>query len=387
MSDAMPEAQGCLTLSSLSTTEPVAARQRADAIDVLTQAEPLFSALMPMFLWIDGQARIRALGRTLHKVLGEGVMIGDAFTRHFTIGRHEADLLRCPDATIPRCEFSNCSRKVGACGSSLRHLKERRSIHLTLQARPEIGLRGDVLSLPQAEGGGVLMNLSFGIYLSEVVASLDLTERDFAVADLAMEMLYLLETKSMVMGELSALTARLDHARQEAERLALTDALARLSNRRAMERALAQALSGVTQGGAPFALMQIDLDHFKRVNDSYGHAAGDYVLQSVARILNETVRHGDLAGRMGGDEFLLLLRGPIEHKALEALAQRIIARLEEPKWFAGNECLISGSIGVVVSDDYAIHDLDAMQGDADVATYAAKEAGRGCVRFAQSAPR
>ncbi|KEO52882.1 GGDEF domain-containing protein [Thioclava pacifica] len=357
---------------------------RTSLTGALAQAEPLFCALMPMFLWIDGQARIRALGRTLKKVLGEGVLIGDTFTRHFSVGRREGDLLRCPDGLSPQCEFENCSHQIGACGFSLRHLRDRRSIHLTLQTRPKIGLRGDVLSLPTTEGGGVLMNLSFGIYLSEVVATLGLTERDFAAADLAMEMLYLQEAKSLVMGELRALTARLDQARQEAERLALTDPLTRLSNRRAMEQALSQAVSGAAQGGAPFALMQIDLDHFKRVNDSHGHAAGDYVLQSVARILRETVRHGDMAGRVGGDEFLLLLRGPIERHAVKALARRIIARLEEPKWFSGHECLISGSIGVVFSGDYGPPDLEVMQADADAATYSAKDAGRGCVRFARS---
>ena len=118
------------------------------------------------------------------------------------------------------------------------------------------------------------------------------------------------------------------------------------------------------------------------MNDSLGHAAGDHVLLAVAEILREKMRAGDLAGRMGGDEFLLLLRGAMSAQQVRQLGQRIIARLQEPKWHDGRECVVSGSLGVVMSLDYPTPDVEEMLGDVDAATYAAKAAGRGrCVLY------
>lgn len=90
------------------------------------------------------------------------------------------------------------------------------------------------------------------------------------------------------------------------------------------------------------------------------------------------MRAGDLAGRMGGDEFLLLLRGAMTPEQVMYLGDRIIARLQEPKWHEGNECSVSGSLGVVMSLDYQPPEIERMLVDADTATYAAKGAGRGC---------
>jgi len=339
---------------------------------------PMLGALLPMFLWVDLQGKIRAMGPTLHKVLGGQALLDQPFSRHFRVGRRQ-------DRIEPCAEAEGCDRtavggetRVGDCGASLLTIANERMVHLTLISQPAIGLRGEAFALGPAGKHGTLINLSFGFHLQEAVATFALTERDFSPADLAMELLYLQEAKSLVMQELRALTERLDAARKQAETQALTDPLTRLANRRAMEAALAQAIAGAAQGGAPFTLIQIDLDYFKSVNDTLGHAAGDYVLLAVARILHEEMRAGDLAGRMGGDEFLLLLRGVMTPEQVKHLAARIIDRLQEPKWHEGRECLISGSLGVVMSLDYSPPEMERMLVDADTATYAAKEAGRGC---------
>ncbi|KFE36664.1 GGDEF domain-containing protein [Thioclava atlantica] len=343
---------------------------------------PLMNALMPMFLWIDDAGRIQGLGRTLHKALDEAEVLGQPFDRFFAIGRQGHGGSLCPNARDAE-GYAPRSLQPRESSGLLRAMARERAIHLTLRARPGLSLRGEAFAMPEAEGGGVVMKLSFGIYLREAVAAFNLTERDFSAADLAMEMLYLQEAKSLVMAELRALTTRLETARKEAETQALTDPLTKLPNRRAMEQALTKAIAGAAAGGAPFAVVQIDLDHFKTVNDTHGHAAGDYVLQSVARILRDALRAGDIAARMGGDEFLLMLRGRLGRDEVRALAARLIAQLEAPKWYGRSECLISGSLGAAFSQDYLPEELGQVLGDVDHATYASKEAGRGCLRFAR----
>ena len=164
------------------------------------------------------------------------------------------------------------------------------------------GFRG--LAVP-LDGGGVLINLSFGMTVVEAVRDHRLTDADFAPTDLAMELLYLVEAKTAVMQELRDMNRRLEGAKTAAEEQALTDTLTGLRNRRAMD----MALSRLMLRGTPFGLMHLDLDFFKAVNDTLGHAAGDHVLRQVARVLRVQMRGGDTVARMGGDEFVVAPAG------------------------------------------------------------------------------
>ncbi|PFG64596.1 diguanylate cyclase (GGDEF)-like protein [Thioclava sp. ES.031] len=359
----------------------------------------LLTGLLPMFLWLDERACILGVGRTLRKVLGvpEAQIVGAPFSRFFSVARRGGAVRMCPKELRSSCGAVDCDSQIGRCGRSLGAMTAEEMLHVTLRMRPQVSLRGALVSLrgalvshagpplqggtPTLAGGDMLLNFSFGIHLRELVAEFDLTEHDFSAADLAMEMLYLQEAKSLVLEELRALTGRLDQARKAAEDQALSDPLTKLANRRAMAQALARAVDHATNGLANFALLQIDLDHFKTINDTQGHAAGDYVLQLVARNLCESVRGGDLVARIGGDEFLVLLRGDPSRAEIGALAARIIEQLEAPKWYRGQECLVSGSLGAVSSRDYENLEIEALQNDVDRATYAAKTAGRGCLRF------
>ena len=123
--------------------------------------------------------------------------------------------------------------------------------------------------------------------------------------------------------------------------------------------------------------MHLDLDYFKDVNDTLGHAAGDAVLQNVARILVEETREADTVVRAGGDEFVLIFHRMTDRKRLARVAARLLNRLEQPVMFDGTPCRISGSIGIAVSNDYDGADIDRMQHDADRALYASKNGGRG----------
>ncbi len=243
-------------------------------------------------------------------------------------------------------------------------------LHLAFRQPPCTTFKGLVVGLG-AEGA--LINLSFGISAVEAVAQYGLTLGDFAPTDLTVEMLYLVEAKTAVMEETRKLNQRLQAARVAAEEQAFTDTLTGLKNRRAMEHVLTRL---VDRGGR-FGLMHLDLDFFKAVNDSLGHAAGDHVLQQVARILVDETRREDTVARIGGDEFVVVIKGIVDAAELEATARRIICRLEEPIFFDGCPCRISASIGAIASTHYDRPDPGLMQHDADMALYASKRAGRG----------
>ena len=153
----------------------------------------------------------------------------------------------------------------------------------------------------------------------------------------------------------------------------MTDDLTGLSNRRAIDTALTDAISR----GSEFALMQIDLDYFKAVNDTLGHAAGDEVLKVVANHLTTEIRASDRVARIGGDEFMVMLSRLTNHHNLMRLSERIIKRLEEPIPFEGEECRISGSIGISVAERESKSTPEQLMREVDTALYASKYGGRG----------
>jgi diguanylate cyclase (GGDEF)-like protein/PAS domain S-box-containing protein len=156
---------------------------------------------------------------------------------------------------------------------------------------------------------------------------------------------------------------------------AFYDGLTSLPNRALFRDRLQQALAQSTRTNNPLAVLLVDLDGFKQVNDSLGHDAGDQLLQAVAERFSETRRPSDTLARLGGDEFALLIDGAHETHAV-GVARRFLVSLEEPIWVAGRELVVGASIGI------ALHAGGAGEGEellrhADVAMYAAKEAGRG----------
>lgn len=305
------------------------------------------SAVMPMHLCVDGQGRITAVGPTLAKLFPHTPLIGQDLFAIFTLRR-----------TGPLRDMTAVMARMGQL--------------LTLTPRQgDIALRG--IAVPLAGGQGLLLNLSFGSAVVEAVRHFALTNADFAPTDLTMELLYLVEANAAVRSELSALNTRLEGARSAAEEQALTDTLTGLRNRRAMDAALHRMLAA----GLPFALVHLDLDFFKRVNDTRGHAAGDHVLIAAAQTLRQATRAGDTVARVGGDEFVILLPAQTEPLRLQAIADRIIARLQVPILFEGQMCRISGSIGITTTLHYAQPSAEAMMADADMALYASKHAGRG----------
>ena len=240
-----------------------------------------------------------------------------------------------------------------------------------------MALRG--LAQPLAKGAGMVLNLSFGIGVVDAVRSHALTASDFAATDLAVEMMYLVEANTAAMDALRGLARRLRGDKLLAEAQALTDTLTGLRNR----RALSGVLDGLTRSAEGFGLMHIDLDYFKTVNDTLGHAAGDHVLRVVACVLEQETRAGDTVARVGGDEFVVVFPGLADAVQLDEIAQRIIEELTRPIEFEGQMCRFSASIGVTMSTYYDPPEADRMQHDADEALYASKRAGRGRSQFYQ----
>lgn len=164
-------------------------------------------------------------------------------------------------------------------------------------------------------------------------------------------------------------------------RQALTDSLTGLPNRTLFMAKLDDAIRQVRRNeDLLFAVVVLDLDRFKSVNDSAGHLAGDVLLQEVAAKLRRCVRDADVVGRMGGDEFMILLHGIAGARDVIPVVERIQDDLRVPVYFRRHELTSSASVGVVIWDE-AYGDSEDLLKAADTAMYQAKEAGRSCYRI------
>jgi len=161
---------------------------------------------------------------------------------------------------------------------------------------------------------------------------------------------------------------------------ALHDELTGLPNRTQFKTLLTELLAHFHDGGPPFAVLFIDCDRFKLVNDSFGHLVGDQLLQEIAQRLQQQVAKSDLVSRFGGDEFTLLLTSIYDaHTALQ-VAHRLCRQLQRPFCIGDRQLYTGCSIGVVLSDS-TYQAADAMLRDADTAMYHAKRSGQGSVLF------
>jgi diguanylate cyclase (GGDEF)-like protein len=166
----------------------------------------------------------------------------------------------------------------------------------------------------------------------------------------------------------------------ELDRLARQDSLTGLANREVLRRALDDALIGAVRRKHRCSVFLLDLDRFKAVNDTLGHPAGDTLLRLVSLRLREEVGELGQVGRLGGDEFEVVLPSTSDKSELSKLAQGIIDNLSRPYTINGTAVSIGASVGIVTSD-YDDRTSDDLMRDADLALYAAKAAGKGCYRF------
>jgi diguanylate cyclase len=156
--------------------------------------------------------------------------------------------------------------------------------------------------------------------------------------------------------------------------MAFHDGLTGLANRTLFHDQLDAALARARRSGHTVAVMLLDLDDFKPVNDRHGHAAGDAVLQAVALRLRACMRESDTVARLGGDEFAVVLDNPAP-ASLDPLAQRIVAAIAEPCWHAGEPLTVGVSVGLAINAGGGT-DGDQLLRDADAAMYAAKSSSK-----------
>jgi diguanylate cyclase (GGDEF)-like protein len=312
----------------------------------------MLDVFCPMHVVVDDTGHITHVGPTIRKLRPHDRWIGTRFLEVFRILR-------------PRLVSS-----MDELGAVL-----GRKLHLEMRSAPRTSLKG--IALRDERSSGYVVNLSFGISVLDAVREYALTSADFAATDLAIEMLYLVEAKSAAMAASRALNLQLQGAKIAAEEQAFTDTLTGLKNRRALDTILTRLL----ESSMPCAVMHVDLDYFKAVNDSLGHAAGDHVLLNVARALLDATRSADTVARVGGDEFTIILPGVTQRAALAATGERIIQELEKPVKYRDAECRISASIGTVIYHGRTEKAPEQLIEEADIALYASKHGGRGRQTF------
>lgn len=313
----------------------------------MIRLDGFLAAARPFHICVSQTGHIRQVGKTLDKI-APVALVGSRFLEAFEVYRpaRPTDLAQLLDL-------------VG------------RVLKLRLRAAPDIQFKGMVT---EDGDGGVILDLSFGITVVEAVREHGLTVSDFAASDLAVELLFLQEAKSIAMDASFSLNARLDGARLAAETKALTDGLTGLRNRRALDAALAR----LTHAQTDFAVLHMDLDYFKAVNDTLGHAVGDHVLRDVAGAMRRHTRKDDFLARTGGDEFVILCPGLTDELRLGELSQSLIDTISKPQDVDGHQVTISASIGIAIRQSHAAPDMPDVLEAADIALYAAKRQGREC---------
>ena len=310
-------------------------------LDIMTLAR-----FMPMHLLLDADGCALSFGPTLAQVLQDDAKLGARFEDMFEV--------RAPGGAVTIDDV------LSRAGNRFRIAPRNGLVS---------GLRGHGQRLPG--DGRILLNVTF-IDLIAATRSLALSDADFAASELVREVLFLAEANASVTSELRGLSLRLEGARMAAVEEAMTDPLTGLRNRRAFDLVLERLCAA----RANFGLMHLDLDYFKTVNDTLGHAAGDFVLENVGRILRDQLRAEDCAARIGGDEFVMIVAGRSDPRTLTTIANRIIAKIREPVMFEGQMAEVSASIGIVRSKNCKDSDPAHMIAAADRALYAAKHAGR-----------
>ncbi|WP_348751291.1 putative bifunctional diguanylate cyclase/phosphodiesterase [Pseudomonas rhodesiae] len=192
-----------------------------------------------------------------------------------------------------------------------------------------------------------------------------------------------LQHKERDLRRVNALLSELDQARASLQQVAHYDALTSLLNRRGFNQIFAEKVAKKTVNHGMMAVIFLDIDHFKRINDSLGHDAGDQLLTVLASHIKGSVRsHADVVARFGGDEFCILIS--IHHRdEARHLAQRIMQKMKEPVELAGRRMVMTTSIGISLFPDDG-QTCEELLKTADLALYQSKEAGRNSLNFFSS---
>ena len=310
-------------------------------------SQDTIDVLFPLHVRVGRSGKIRGIGPTMARVMGD-LNPGSAFLDRFTIDkpRHINDVDGIRRAT---------ARKLVISGSL--------STGSALQFR--------CVACEIAASTDLLIDFSFGENLADVMQRFHLTTTDFKPNDFSIDMLFMLESQKALLEDSQTLAAALSVAKESAEHAANVDQLTGISNRRAFNRHLSDLMTGADKM-AEHALLHIDLDKFKSVNDTFGHAAGDAILQHTARALEAMITPSDLAARIGGDEFALVLRTPGPDAALEVRIRALIDEISRPIPMGKHICQVGASVGLSRFRPSDLTSPEQPLYEADIALYEAK---------------
>ncbi|MBM1199568.1 EAL domain-containing protein [Pseudomonas fragi] len=192
-----------------------------------------------------------------------------------------------------------------------------------------------------------------------------------------------LQLKEHDLRRVNALLSQLDQARASLQQVAHFDPLTNLINRRGFNQLFAEKLIDCAARNTRLAVMFLDIDHFKRINDSLGHDAGDELLKTIATRIKHAIRsHDDVVARFGGDEFCILINLSQRDEA-QSMAQRIMLKLKEPIELSGRQMVMTTSIGISVFPEDGTSSAELLK-HADLALYQSKGSGRNTLNFFSS---
>jgi diguanylate cyclase (GGDEF)-like protein len=243
-----------------------------------------------------------------------------------------------------------------------------------------VPLMSSTVAMMLVEGDGVSYFLAINVAMLTVMLfrSSMRSEQSFVQSqNTAMRTSQLAHSLAVANGEISKTSQRL-------EILANSDVLTGLANRAVFNRRMERLFERCNKGQTEVALLLIDLDKFKTVNDTRGHSAGDALLKAVASRLSSACAQTDLAVRLGGDEFAIVLSGPNLEARVNAVVLDVMKRIAQPIAFGGHDIVPSASVGVAFAPRHAA-DGDDLYACADLALYRAKMEGRRQIRFFDAA--
>jgi diguanylate cyclase (GGDEF)-like protein len=315
----------------------------------------VLAAVFPFHLVLDRGLRVLQAGGSVQRLHGPDIV--------------GMDLSQLFEVTTPKVAAT-----FEAFASSPRSLFLLRSV-----TSEGLVLRGQMLHEPGADV--VFFVGSPWITRTTDFVDLGLTLDDFPAADAVVDYVLLLQNQSSSLVEAKDLAERLNESAQRLEHQAFHDALTGLPNRALLTRHLRERIAVPDEGERDLTVLLLDLDGFKSVNDSYGHSAGDSVLEVVSRRLRAIARRGDLVARFGGDEFVLVLeadhREPESDDPVSVVAERLIAVLSQPIPLPPDgQVSVSLSASVGVARHRASESADDLLRNADLAMYAAKSRGK-----------
>jgi diguanylate cyclase (GGDEF)-like protein len=240
--------------------------------------------------------------------------------------------------------------------------------------------RAAVMAIYVDDGARRVLESQAEVVRTGLVGTVDVKARrgDGSIGDFAVTSKAMMNAEGRLIGfsgTIQDISAR-KSAEEGLERLAYYDPLTGLANRALFHREIDDMLARSARTGSQAALLLLDLDRFKEVNDSLGHGAGDELLCKVAHMISRVLGNGHFLARLGGDEFAVILHGCADQPEVEALADEIIATVSGPITLNSGEVNIGTSIGIVLIPQHG-NNLDDLLRNADLALYRAKEDGRG----------